>query len=1494
MKHFEGQKDDKPDEIKDKILSKNLTNTNTQNFIKNISDLYNDNEFKKFSLAFLDPDLENIFLNSKKIKSIWTARFFKIITLIYVLLNIIMLPPKTPDNYSYTFSTAASYTLAVLNILTIILNFYFTKSCLYFTLLYLEYLIFSLSHFIFLNEIREMNNDVNSLLYNVLNSTAPFIFSFTDIILKLIFIFTLMNNFIFLFYTTIANFLLILIFFITCELLYFTHSPLALIFYFLGNVILIFLSRKLTYNEKILFKEEISKINALKNAEEEVKIFNFIKCGYFKIFNNQIKEKNNFFEQEYESLKNYIKNKEKYSDKNLIENLNLGNKDLKLKREKTKNYNPDTSSKTLLENTHNTLTNAQTASMNFLTNEDCEDIIKNLLLNISDTEKFKIELNLFLGNILKPNKTNSVDERKSVESVLKFKGPRPFASNANTLEFESSVNIFLENNNKERDKESFYVTHLNPNNITSNFNNKISNNFNTHGHGPEEHFYITENLNNTKPHSAKLEQRDTKLTINNILNSSSLNKGQYLNNVNTVMLQHSNTSLLDQTQTAILNSSIFEYFAFNKNKFETFIKLGKSTVTNGSDKILSLEVLARVNEDNSIEFIFNDVSKYDYASGFKQFLIKTGQYLHDFKNPLICIQNEIMELKEENEILMALVIKHNEFIDNYNKQMINISGATGSAVAPTAQKIEFSLQECLLVLDKFEYTRQMSEYCQNMIGSYEDFSKSIFSPQNVKISIQNFDLLKLVNFIDSMMQFQLSRSNKNINFVLKLVNFESNPGQERSNTHNLMSSNHKTSNDNYFYEKKTSLLERRLTSELIPNLKKINTIASSHGLQENDNNKCQVSEKDFEIFEKPEIIGSDEAKLKRVLINILSNSQKFTISGTITLTINKEISNGIKYYKFSISDTGVGMSPEDLEKLFTPFFSNNNNEMNKNGVGLGLVNVKEITEVLGQGLKVTSELGKGTTMSFVIEDRYIDPNANINIFSEKKTLNNINEVSESIDSDPILDNENDITQEVNAQHFNLIFKKLPNMEFLDEKDSDRIYYQIKKKESQILSSFDFKKDFKDFRDFKDFKDFRQEKYENSKFGMDKTCESPISSLKQTDFPYVRSGYTIVRHSPKVISRQLKKNSPNLSQFSNMNNANNLNRNLEGLTVPYINITGTDSIKCSNSSHSNKQGLSSFLRTRKTWAVNSIISSTTKFFDKVNTMSNLTSNIKFFSTFSKLTIQNDINFEVKGTYDKLEKDRRDSISNLSLQNFNLYKKSNNQNSSQLRSKGNNNDELSSNPGSLSKFFEARKKMSQFGEKNLQDKENLCGSKNDEEENNIEQDQNNINTNFSKTLNVLLIDDEQSIRAFTKNSFKKISESEKIKFNIDEADDGISGLEKILYKYLRDQETYDIIIADDTMTFLDGSQLFKLLGLLIENEFFKRKLPLNIVNKFLICSSDSENVKNKIEIEREIIQNNLIDNNDNNNNNNFFKINSNLMNCLEICDKPLNMKFLKQFC
>ncbi len=85
--------------------------------------------------------------------------------------------------------------------------------------------------------------------------------------------------------------------------------------------------------------------------------------------------------------------------------------------------------------------------------------------------------------------------------------------------------------------------------------------------------------------------------------------------------------------------------------------------------------------------------------------------------------------------------------------------------------------------------------------------------------------------------------------------------------------------------------------------------------------------------------------------------------------MEKEIINEKNFFKFIIQDTGIGMDNTDLQKLFTPFFSNNTTETNRNGCGLGLLIVKEITEKLGSGLKVSSELGKGTLVVFYVENK---------------------------------------------------------------------------------------------------------------------------------------------------------------------------------------------------------------------------------------------------------------------------------------------------------------------------------------------------------------------------------------------------------------------------------------------------------------------------------------------------------------------------------------------
>lgn len=107
----------------------------------------------------------------------------------------------------------------------------------------------------------------------------------------------------------------------------------------------------------------------------------------------------------------------------------------------------------------------------------------------------------------------------------------------------------------------------------------------------------------------------------------------------------------------------------------------------------------------------------------------------------------------------------------------------------------------------------------------------------------------------------------------------------------------------------------------------------------------------------PEFVATDEKRLRQILINLLSNAIKFTEQGSVslTLTYRNEVA------EFVISDTGVGIAEQDLERIFKPFERLESGSTPQPGTGLGLTITQLLTDIMGGDLRVESEPGKGTT-----------------------------------------------------------------------------------------------------------------------------------------------------------------------------------------------------------------------------------------------------------------------------------------------------------------------------------------------------------------------------------------------------------------------------------------------------------------------------------------------------------------------------------------------------
>ncbi len=111
---------------------------------------------------------------------------------------------------------------------------------------------------------------------------------------------------------------------------------------------------------------------------------------------------------------------------------------------------------------------------------------------------------------------------------------------------------------------------------------------------------------------------------------------------------------------------------------------------------------------------------------------------------------------------------------------------------------------------------------------------------------------------------------------------------------------------------------------------------------------------------------TDRTKLKQSLLNILSNGSKFTQNGKLTLAANL-VGNGSTMVRFVISDTGIGMSEDQLSRLFQAFSQADASTSKKyGGTGLGLVITRSFCQMLGGDVTVTSKLGEGSTFTITL------------------------------------------------------------------------------------------------------------------------------------------------------------------------------------------------------------------------------------------------------------------------------------------------------------------------------------------------------------------------------------------------------------------------------------------------------------------------------------------------------------------------------------------------
>jgi len=134
----------------------------------------------------------------------------------------------------------------------------------------------------------------------------------------------------------------------------------------------------------------------------------------------------------------------------------------------------------------------------------------------------------------------------------------------------------------------------------------------------------------------------------------------------------------------------------------------------------------------------------------------------------------------------------------------------------------------------------------------------------------------------------------------------------------------------------------------------------------------------------PRHLVGDSLRLGQILLNLVSNAVKFTETGNILVKIelNNQIENRVDLH-FSVSDTGIGLSPQQIDRLFQPFSQADSSITRKyGGTGLGLSICKQLAELMNSEIHITSIEGKGSVFSFdlilsIAPEKLMDTNSMI-------------------------------------------------------------------------------------------------------------------------------------------------------------------------------------------------------------------------------------------------------------------------------------------------------------------------------------------------------------------------------------------------------------------------------------------------------------------------------------------------------------------------------------
>ena len=124
----------------------------------------------------------------------------------------------------------------------------------------------------------------------------------------------------------------------------------------------------------------------------------------------------------------------------------------------------------------------------------------------------------------------------------------------------------------------------------------------------------------------------------------------------------------------------------------------------------------------------------------------------------------------------------------------------------------------------------------------------------------------------------------------------------------------------------------------------------------------------------PAVVRGDPLRVCQVIHNLLSNAVKFTDAGEVSYTVRSErVGDERVRFAFSVKDSGAGISPEDLDRLFQPFTQVDASSTRRfGGTGLGLTISQRMANIMGGDITVESTVGEGSTFTFTVEAEVVE------------------------------------------------------------------------------------------------------------------------------------------------------------------------------------------------------------------------------------------------------------------------------------------------------------------------------------------------------------------------------------------------------------------------------------------------------------------------------------------------------------------------------------------